>query len=166
MLQQTSQEPIVFRTRDGLLTFTFTLGEDPSGSHGATLVMAEISSGETSAPATRGPLTVAIYQDGPTRLAHSPKDSAGSADSAGSDGQTLAGTLALQPQGHQQIAVVADLFYGERGSHHLTEVLASFPVACHAPAWVLCGCAGSAPRFVTGDVTGDATGDRVGHVAG
>lgn len=163
MLQQTSQEPIVFRTRDGLLTFTFTLGEDPSGSHAATMVMAEVSFGEASALAMHGPITVAIYQDGPTRLAHSPEGSAGS---AGVDGQTLAGTLALQPQGHQQIAVVADLFYGERGSHHLAEVLASFPVACHAPAWVLCGCSGSAPGCVAGDVTGEVTGDVFGHVTG
>lgn len=156
MLQQTFQEPIVFRTRDGLLTFTFTLGEDPSDSHAATMVTAEIAlSCETSTPATQGPITIAIYQDGPTRLAHS---------AGATDGHTLAGTLALQPQAHQQIAIVADLFYGERGSHHLAGVVGSFAApACHAPAWVLCGCcSGNAPRHVTGDVTGDV----VGHMAG
>jgi hypothetical protein len=157
MLQQSFQEPIVFRTRDGLLTFTFTLGEDPSGSHAAAMVTAEIAlSCETSAPATHGPITVAIYQDGPTRLAHSAGDSA-------AGGHTLAGTLALQPQAHQQIDIVADLFYGERGGHHLAGVVGSFAApACHAPAWVLCGCSGSAPRYVTGDVTGDI----IGHVTG
>lgn len=154
MLQPKFQEPIVFRTRDGLLTFTFTPGEDPSDSHAATMVTAEIAlSCETSTPATQSPITIAIYQDGPTRLAHS-----------ATDGHTLAGTLALQPQAHQQIAIVADLFYGERGSHHLAGVVSSFASpACHAPAWVLCGCcSGNAPRHVTGDVTGDL----IGHVTG
>jgi hypothetical protein len=155
MLQQTFQEPIVFRTRDGLLTFTFTPGEDPSGARAATMVTAEIAlSCETSAPAKHGPITVAIYQDGPTRLAHSPGDSA-----AGPGGHTLAGTLALQPHAHQQITIVADLFYGERGRHHLAGVVGSFAAApCHAPAWVLCGCSGSAHHHAAGDVTGHAAG--------
>lgn len=148
-MQQTSQEPIVFRSPDGLLTFTFTLG-DSSDSHAATAVTAEIAiSAGTAAPATQGPITVAIYQDGPTRLAHGAGDSA-----AGADGHTLAGTLALENRAHQ-LAVVADLFYGERGGHHLAGVLGSFTVSsCHAPAWVLCGCSGSAHGDVTGHVAG------------
>jgi hypothetical protein len=142
MQQHTSQEPIVFRTPDGLLTFTFTR-EAPSDAHAASMVTAEIA----FPGGTPGPITVAIYPDGPTRLAHDAGD--------GADGHTLAGTLALDARAHQQITIVADLFYGKRGSHHLAGVLGSFPApACHAPAWVLCGCSGS------------AHGDVAGHVAG
>lgn len=137
-MQHTPQEPIVFRTPDGLLTFTFT-PEDPSDAHAAPMVTAEIAI--AGASASESPITVAIYQDGPTQLAQG----------AGNDGHRLAGTLALEPQAHHEIGIVADLFYGERGSHHLEGVLGSFAVSsCHAPAWVLCGCSGSAHGHVDG----------------
>jgi hypothetical protein len=108
------QQPIVFSTEDGLVTFVFTIGKDPSSPHRDPLVTTDIELfWEGGSPPE--PITAEIRVRQSTQLAH-----------ISDNGYTLDGTLSLQSMPNGQIAIVADVSYGNRDDHHLAGVLGVF----------------------------------------
>lgn len=112
-----TQKPIVFSTDDGLVTFTFTIGKDPSTPHQDPLVTADIELfWEGASPPE--PISVELRKRQPAQLAH-----------VSDNGSTLDGTLSLQSMPNGQIAIFGDVSYGHRDDHHVEGVLGIFSPA-------------------------------------
>lgn len=111
------QVPIVFSTDDGLVTFVFTIGWVRSSPRLDPLVTADIELfWEGSSPPD--PITAEIRLRHPAQLAH-----------VSGNGYTLDGTLSLQSMANGQIAIFADVYYGDRDDHHIAGVLGTFSPA-------------------------------------
>jgi hypothetical protein len=109
-----TQWPIVFVTDDRLVTFVFTLSWNPSSPLRDPLVAADIAlSWEGSSPPE--PITTEIRLRHPAQLAH-----------ISDNGYTLDGTISLQPMTNGQIAIYANVYYGDRDDHHIDGVLGVF----------------------------------------
>ena len=114
MLNQQAQTPIVFSTEDGLVTLTFLVGVDPNTPQGDPLVTAEIQLfWEGSSPPE--PITTEVRMLQPATVAH-----------ISDNGYSLDGTLTLQTMSSGQVAIFADLNYGNRDDHHVTGVVGIF----------------------------------------
>lgn len=111
------QKPIVFSTDDSLVNFVFTIGEDPLSPRQDPLVTASIELfWEGASPPE--PITAEIRLRQPAQLAH-----------VSDNGYTLDGTLSLKPMSNGQLAIFADISYGQRDDHHLEGVLGIFSPA-------------------------------------
>lgn len=110
------QPSIVFKTEDGLLTFTFLLGKDPQSPQQEPVVTAEIDLfWEQGSPLD--PITVEVRLKPPAQLAY-----------VSEDGSSIEGALWLRPTSDGRLAVMSDLQYGRTELHHLVGVLALFPL--------------------------------------
>jgi hypothetical protein len=114
MPTQETQRPIRFVTDDGLVTFTFTIGWNPSSPHRDPIVSADIALFWASG-SPPDPLTAELGLRQPAQLAH-----------ASDNGYTLDGTLSLQSTPTGRIAIFADVRYGDHDDHHIGGVLGLF----------------------------------------
>jgi hypothetical protein len=112
-----TRKPIVFSTEDGLVTFVFTIGTDPSSPRHEPLIKVDISlSWEVGSPLEGVTAEIRVRQ--PARLEH-----------VSDNGYTLDGSLGLQSVPNGQLAIVGDVYYGDRHDHHLLGVLGIFSPA-------------------------------------
>jgi hypothetical protein len=115
--------PVLFVTEDGLVTFLFSLGVDPSSPTREPLVTADVELfWEGSSPPE--PITAEIRPGKPGVLAH-----------ISDNGETLDGTLRMQPMPGGQLAIFGDVFYGDRDDHHIVGVMAIFSPDSSSGSW-------------------------------